>query len=138
VTPAGKPACDGDGEFPGGIILGIQQIFVVRQLFGQGKEIHLVANVFHQLTSLGRITLIVHHQLFIEGFRFQKRNLKGSPRDPTHFEQGFWRHTRPTQQAQSAIQFFENDAAVPGEGKVQAHAIAIFSLRLRGQAILIQ
>ncbi|MBN0872490.1 hypothetical protein JTL93_40340, partial [Pseudomonas aeruginosa] len=51
------------------VVLAVEQIVGVRQLFGEGIEVELVADVGHHAVRLRRITLIAEHQHFLECLR---------------------------------------------------------------------
>ncbi len=53
------------------VVLAVEQIVGVRQLFGEGIEVELVADVGHHAVRLRRITLIAEHQHFLERVRRQ-------------------------------------------------------------------
>ncbi len=69
------------------VVLAVEQIVGVRQLFGEGIEVELVADVGHHAVRLRRITLIAEHQHFLERVRRQTADAHRAVRRAARFQQ---------------------------------------------------
>ncbi|STV05369.1 Uncharacterised protein [Klebsiella pneumoniae subsp. pneumoniae] len=79
------------------VVLAVEQIVGVRQLFGEGIEVELIADVGHHAVRLRRITLIAEHQHFLERVRRQTADAHRPVRQAARFQQrpggGIGRHS---------------------------------------------
>jgi len=103
----------------GGVVVGVQQVFTLGQLFGQREEVHLVAEILHQLACLGGVALIVGHQQLFEGFAVHLLHREGAARHPPHFQQGLRRHALAAEQHRGPLPLGQDHPEVAGEGKRQ-------------------
>ena len=69
------------------VVLAVEQIVGVRQLFGEGIEVELIADVGHHAVRLRRITLIAEHQHFLERVRRQTADAHRAVRQAARFQQ---------------------------------------------------
>ena len=69
------------------VVFAIQQVVGVRQLFGKGVQIQLVADIRHHAPGLGGVALIAQHQQLFERLRFQSLEAERHPGHPAGFQQ---------------------------------------------------
>ncbi|MNC44144.1 hypothetical protein D3C75_930400 [compost metagenome] len=103
----------------GGVVVGVQQILALGQLFGQGEEVHLVAEILHQLARLGGVALIVGHQERLELVMTKLLHREGAARHSAHLQQGLRCHPLTAEQHGGALAFGQDHPEVAGEGKWQ-------------------
>ncbi|MNQ95503.1 hypothetical protein D3C85_1110640 [compost metagenome] len=103
----------------GGVVVGVQQILALGQLFGQGEEVHLVAEILHQLARLGGVALVMGRQQRLELVMTKLLHHEGAPHHPTHLQQGLRRHPLATEQHRGTLALGQDHPEVAGEGKRQ-------------------
>ena len=103
----------------GGVVVSIQQILALGQLFGQGKEVHLVAEILHQLTRLGGVTLIVGHQERLELVVAKLLHREGTARHPSHLQQGLGGDPLTTEQYRGTLALGQDGPEVAGKRERQ-------------------
>ena len=69
------------------VVFAVQQVVGVRQLFGKGIQIQLVADIGHHAPGLGGVALIAQHQQLFERLFFQPFEAERHRSDPAGFQQ---------------------------------------------------
>ncbi|MNH00994.1 hypothetical protein D3C79_602030 [compost metagenome] len=103
----------------GGIVIGVEQILALGQLLRQGEEVHLVAEILHQLACLGGVTLVVGRQQIFEFVAAQLLHREVASRHAPHLQQGLRRDALTTEQQGGALPLGQDHPEVAGEGKRQ-------------------
>ena len=102
-----------------GIVIGVEQVLALGQLFGQGEEVHLVAEILHLLARLGGVALIVGHQQLFECVAVHLLDGKAAPRHPPHLQQGLGSDPLTAEQHGRPLPLGQDHPEVAGEGKRQ-------------------
>ena len=101
------------------IVLAVEQIVGIRQLFGEGIEVKLIADVGHHPVRFRRVALIAEHQRFLERVRRQTADAHRPVRQAARFQQRPGGGVRAAQRFAAFAVAEQHQMVRPGPGEGQ-------------------